>query len=88
MPHKNLEEIAKELFNELQKASEKYVQVKDKRERIIEMEIINVKELKVASPRFKIVTEKGTVLILTPSQFLRRTYVIIENGVEKRIVGA
>ncbi len=52
------------------------------------MEIINVKELKVASPRFKIVTEKGTVLILTPSQFLRRTYVIIENGVEKRIVGA
>ncbi len=46
MPHKNLEEIAKELFNELQKASEKYVQVKDKREKIIEMEIINVKELK------------------------------------------
>ncbi len=88
MPHKNLEEIAKELFNELQKASEKYVQVKDKREKIIEMEIINVKELKVASPRFKIVTEKGNGTDTDTITILEENVCIIENGVEKRIVGA
>jgi len=88
MPKRNLEEVAKELFDELQKANEKYIQVQDKREKIIEMEIINIKDLKVVSPRFKIVTEKGTLLILTPSQFLRKKYIIIENGKEKKIVGA
>ena len=87
MPKKNLEEVAKELFDELQKANEKYVQIQEKRERITEMEIINIKELKATSPRFKITTAEGTVLILTPSQFLRRKYIIIENGKEKKIVG-
>ena len=51
------------------------------------MEIITVKEFKIATPRFKIETEEGTVLILTPSQFLRKRYIIVENGVEKKIVG-
>jgi len=88
MPKKNLEEVAKELFNELQKANEKYIQIQNKREKIIDMEIINIKELKATSPRFKITTAEGTTLILTPSQFLRRKYIIIENGKEKRIVGA
>jgi len=88
MPKRNLEEVAKELFERLQKANEKYVQIENKREKIIDMEIITVKDLKVTSPRFKITTEEGTTLILTPSQFLRRKYIIIENGKEKRIVGA
>ena len=87
MPKRNLEEVAKELFERLQKADEKYVQIQNKREKIIDMEIITVKDLKVTSPRFKITTAEGTTLILTPSQFLRRKYVVIENGVEKRIVG-
>jgi len=88
MPRNNLEEIAKELFNKLQKAKEKYIQIQNKKEKITEMEIITVKDLKVTSPRFRITTEEGTTLILTPSQFLRRKYIIIENGVEKKIVGA
>jgi len=87
MPYKNLEEIARELFEKLRNAQEKYIQIQDKRERITRMEMITVKEFKIASPRFKIETEEGTVLILTPSQFLRRKYIIIENGIEKKIVG-
>ena len=87
MPKKNLEEVAKELFDELQKANEKYIQIQEKREKIVEMEIINIKELKATSPRFKITTAEGTTLILTPSQFLRRKYIIVENGKEKKIVG-
>ena len=87
MPYKNLEKLAKELFERLQKADEKYIQVQNKREKIINMEIITVKDLKVTSPRFKITTAEGTTLILTPSQFLKKKYIIIENGVEKRIVG-
>jgi len=88
MPRRSLEEVAKELFERLQKAKEKYIQIQNKREKIIDMEIITVKDLKVTSPRFRITTEEGTTLILTPSQFLRRKYIIIENGKEKRIVGA
>ena len=87
MPKKNLDEIAREIFEKLKNAEEKYVQVQNKKEKIVEMEIINVKELKATSPRFKITTEQGTILILTPSQFLRKTYIIIENGKEKKIVG-
>jgi len=87
MPRRSLEEVAKELFERLQKADEKYIQVQNKREKIINMEIITVKDLKVTSPRFKITTAEGTTLILTPSQFLKKKYIIIENGVEKRIVG-
>ena len=87
MPKRNLEEVAKEIFEELQKANEKYIQIQNKREKIVNMEIITVKDLKVTSPRFRITTEVGTILILTPSQFLRRKFTIIENGKEKRIVG-
>ena len=87
MPRRSLEEVAKELFERLQNAKEKYIQIQNKREKIIDMEIITVKDLKVTSPRFRITTEEGTTLILTPSQFLRRKYIVIENGVEKRIVG-
>jgi len=87
MPKRNLDEIAKEVFEELQKANEKYVQIENRREKITEMEIITVKDLKATSPRFKITTDKGTTLLLTPSQFLKKKYIIIENGKEKRIVG-
>ena len=87
MPYKNLNEIAIKVYQELQNADEKYVTVENKKERIVEIEIMYMKETRPASPRFRIVTEKGTVLFLTPSKFLQKRYIIIKDGKEKMIIG-
>ena len=87
MPYRNLNEIAKEIYKEIKEADEKYIVINNKREKIIEIEIIHLRETLTMPPRFKITTEKGTVLLLTPARFLRKKYVIIKNGKEKTIIG-
>ena len=87
MPYKNLNEIAMKVYQELKNADEKYVTIENKKERIVEIEIMNMKETRPASPRIRIVTEKGTVLFLTPSKFLTKRYIIIKDGKEKMIIG-
>jgi len=87
MPYRNLNEIAKEIYKEIKEADEKYVVINNRKEKIIEIEIIYLRETLNIPPRFKIVTEKGTVLLLTPAKFLRKKYVIVKDGKEKTIIG-
>ena len=87
MTYKNLNQIAKEIYKEIKEADEKYIVINNKKERIIEIEIIYLRETLHTPPRFKIITEKGTVLLLTPASFLRKKYVIMKDGKEKTIIG-
>ena len=87
MTYHDLMEIAKELFEKLKWADEKYVVIENRKERITEIEIVTIKMTKPSLPRFKIITEKGTVLLLTPSQFLKKKYIIIKDGKEYRVIG-
>jgi len=88
MTYHDLMEIAKELFEKLKWADEKYVVIENRKERITEIEIVTIKMTKPSLPRFKIITEKGTVLLLTPSQFLKKKYIIIKDGKEQVVSGA
>ncbi|ACB37237.1 hypothetical protein AFV9_gp03 [Betalipothrixvirus uzonense] len=88
MRYDNILELAKQLYEELQKAEEKYIIIDGRKEKIKSIEIITLKENKPTVPRFQIVTEKGSVLMFTPSQFLRRRYEIIQNGEKKTFIGA
>ena len=88
MTYHDLMEIAKELFEKLKYADEKYIMIQNKKERIIEMEIVTIKISRPSLPRFKLVTEKGTTLLLTPSQFLKKKYIIVKNGKEQVVSGA
>jgi predicted mannosyl-3-phosphoglycerate phosphatase (HAD superfamily) len=87
VPYRNLNEIAKEIYKEIREADEKYIVINNKREKIIEIEIIYLRETLNMPPRFKITTEKGTVLLLTPARFLRKKYIVIKDGKEKTIIG-
>jgi len=87
MVYQDLMEVAKELYEKLRWADERYIVIQNKKEKIKEMEIVTIKMSRPALPRFKIVTEKGTVLLLTPSQFLRKKYVIIKDGKEQTVLG-
>jgi hypothetical protein len=87
MPYKNLNEIAKEIYKEIKEADEKYIVLNNRKEKIIDIEIIHLRETLTTPPRFKILTENGTVLILTPARLLRKKYIIIKNGKEKVIIG-
>ena len=75
------------IYQELKNADEKYITVENKKERIVEIEMMHMKEARPASPRIRIVTDKGTVLFLTPSKFLEKRYIIIKDGKEKMIIG-
>ena len=87
MTYNDLTEVAKELYEKLKRADERYIIIENEREKITEMEIVTIKMLRPSLPRFKIVTEKGKVLLLTPSQFLRKKYVIIKDGQEQVVLG-
>jgi len=87
MPYRNLNEIAKEIYKEIKEAEEKYIVINNKKEKIIDIEIIYLKETLTTPPRFKIVTENNTVLILTPARLLRKKYIIVKDGKEKTIIG-
>ncbi|AAL27713.1 hypothetical protein SIFV0002 [Sulfolobus islandicus filamentous virus] len=76
-------DLAKNIARELKEADEKYIIINGKKERILAIEIVQITSM----PRFQIVTEKGTVLILTPSQFLRKKYELIKNGEKKSFFG-
>ncbi|AOS58356.1 SIFV_gp02-like protein [Sulfolobus islandicus filamentous virus 2] len=76
-------ELAKNVARELKNADEKYIIINGKKEKILTIEIVQITTV----PRFQIVTEKGTVLILTPSQFLRKKYELIKNGEKKAFFG-
>ena len=88
MSYHDLTEVAKELFEKLKWADEKYVMIQNRKERITEMEIITIKISRPSLPRFKLVTERGTVLLLTPSQFLKKKYIIVKDGKEQVVSGA
>jgi len=88
MTYNDLIEVAKELFEKLKYADEKYVMIQNQKEKIMEMEIVTIKISRPSLPRFKLVTEKGTVLLLTPSQFLKKKYIIIKDGKEQVVSGA
>lgn len=81
-------ELAKNVMKELQEADEKYILINNRPEKIVTIEMIQIKETPQSTPRFQIVTEKGTMLILTPSEFLRKKYEIVKNGERKTIKGA
>jgi hypothetical protein len=87
MTYNDLTEVAKELYEKLKRADERYIVIENEREKITEMEIVTIKMLRPSLPRFKIITEKGKVLLLTPSQFLRKKYVIIKDGQEQVVLG-
>jgi hypothetical protein len=80
--------VAKDLYEKLKNAEEKYIVIQNEKEKITEMEIMQVYVAKPWSSRFKLVTENGTVLLLTPSQFLRKRYVIVKNGKEYNMIGS
>lgn len=87
MPYRNLNEIAKEIYKEIREAEEKYIVINNKKEKIIDIEIIYLRETLTMPPRFKITTENNTVLILTPAKLLRKKYIIVKDGKEKVIIG-
>jgi len=87
VPYRNLNEIAKEIYKEIKEAEEKYIVINNKKEKITDIEIIHLRETLTTPPRFKIVTENNTVLILTPARLLRKKYIIVKDGKEKTIIG-
>jgi len=88
MPYHNLMEIAKELYDKLKDAEKRYIMIQNEKEKITEMEMVKIEMGRPSSPRFRLVTEKGTVMLLTPSQFLKRKYVIVKNGKEYNMIGS
>jgi len=87
MTYNDLLEVAKELYEKLKNADVAYLVSQHRREKITEVEIVTIRMTKPSAPRFRIVTESGTVLILTPSQFLRKKYIIIKDGKEYKVMG-
>ena len=87
MTYNDLLEVAKELYQKLKEADESYLVTQHGREKIIEIEIVTIKMIKPSAPRFRITTESGAVLLLTPSQFLKKKYIIIKDGKEYKIMG-
>jgi len=88
MPYHDLMEIAIELYEKLKDVEEKYIMIQNEREKITELEIIKINMGKPSLSRFRLVTEKGTVLLLTPSQFLKKKYVIVKDGKEYHMIGS
>lgn len=80
-------ELAKQIAEELRQADEKYIIINNKKEKIIEVKMIQISETPQSTPRFQIVTEKGTILLLTPSEFLRKKYEVVKGGERKIIQG-
>jgi hypothetical protein len=87
MTYNDLLEIAKELYEKLKNADVAYLVSQHGREKITEVEIVTIRMTKPSAPRFRIVTESGAVLLLTPSQFLRKKYIIIKDGKEYKVMG-
>jgi hypothetical protein len=81
-------EIARELYHKLQDAEEKYIMIQNEREKITEIEVIKIDVGKPSLSRFRLVTEKGTILLLTPSQFLKKKYVVVKDGKEYHMIGS
>ena len=88
MPYHDLMTIAQELYQRLKNAEGKYIMIQNEREKITELEIIKINMGKPSLSRFRLVTEKGTVLLLTPSQFLKKKYVIVKDGKEYHMIGS
>jgi len=87
MTYNDLLEVARELYQKIKEADEAYLVTQHGREKITEIEIVTIRMIRPPSPRFKITTESGAVLLLTPSQFLRKKYIIIKDGKEYKIMG-
>ena len=87
MTYNDLLEVAHELYQKIKEADEAYLITQHGREKITEVEIVTIKMIKPSAPRFKITTESGAVLLLTPSQFLKKKYIIIKDGKEYKVMG-
>ena len=88
MPYHDLTKIAKELYKKLEEAEERYIMIQGKEEKITEIEMVKIEMGRPSSPRFKLVTETGTMLLLTPSQFLKKSYLVIKKGKKYRLIGS
>jgi len=87
MTYNDLLEVAKELYQKLKEADVAYLVTQHGREKITDVEVVQIKMIKPSLPRFRITTESGAVLLLTPSQFLRKKYIIIKDGKEYKMMG-
>ena len=87
MTYNDLLEVARELYQKIKEADEAYLVTQHGREKITEVEMVTIKMIKPSAPRFRITTESGAVLLLTPSQFLRKKYIIIKDGKEYKVMG-